>query len=198
MIMKKLSLVLALCAFVAFTSSAQKIKIGLKGGLNFPSASSFDVENLTGSANESSSGWHAGVFGTFKVAMIGIQPEILYSTTNFKDANNNDTKYDFFSLPIIGKFYVLPGLSLQAGPQFGLILTSDTQGIPSNLELSDFVNTSDFSVAVGAGMELPFGLDVHARYLIGLTDLSDDPNLGEIKANTFQVSVGYALVKLGL
>ena len=194
--MKKLSLVIALCAFVAFTSSAQKFQLGVKGGLNFPSkdAFGFDGDGI------SASGWHAGVFGLLKVSKFGVQPELLYSSFVFSDDDVDvDTDLNYLTVPIIGKFYLVQGINVQAGPQFGFLLNSETEGGGLTIDNSDALKGSDLSIAVGAGADLPFGLQVSARYLIGVSDINDVSGATEsINTSTFQVSLGYALVKLGL
>ncbi len=188
-------MIAALVALVAFGASAQKFRVGVKGGLNFPSKDAFSVSD-----DSDASGWHAGAFGLIKISKFGIQPEILYSSFNFDDSNADaETNFNFITVPIIAKYYILQGINIQAGPQFGILLDSESKTPVATVDNTDILNSSDLSIAVGAGVDLPFGLSVDARYLIGISDLGDDPSLtDDINVSTFQVSIGYALVKLGL
>ncbi len=194
LVMKRLSLVLALVAFVVFSTEAQKFQLGVKGGLNIPSTDAF---GFTGDVD--GSGWHAGIFGLIKITKIGIQPEVLYSSYNFTDnTDNSETDFNFVTVPIIAKLYLVQGVNIQAGPQFGILLDSESKNAGITLDNTGVLKDSDLSIAVGAGVDLPFGLNISGRYLIGVSDISDQDALGEINTSTVQVSLGYALVKLGL
>jgi len=70
------------------------------------------------------------------------------------------------------------------------------------------VKTSDVSIGVGLGWDLPFGLNVGARYNIGVSDLINtaDPTVApayvstmqtsQSKNQVIQISVGYRLFKI--
>lgn len=199
--MKKLLLVLTLLSATVLAHGQARFELGLKGGLN--------LSNISSDANasyNSRTGFHGGLYGMIKVANIGIQPELLYSQqgseVNFDNAAN-DFKQDFvyMSIPVMVKFYLPLGLNLQAGPQFGAMLSADGQtldgaGNPVDLSKDSYKN-SDISAAFGAGWDAPFGLRIMARYVIGLNDINELSFGQETKNKMFQVSLGYALIKLG-
>lgn len=197
--MKKITLLLALSFAVVCGVEAQKLKAGLKAGLNFPSASSFGLDDLNvGNANDKSSGYHVGVFASFKLAALAVQPEALYSFTRFTTVNSDNLDLTYINIPVMVKFYPLPvvGLNIQAGPQFGLLAGS--VGRINSQNASETLKDSDLSIAVGAGFDAPFGLDIHARYVIGVSDNNDVASINEsIRNTTFQISVGYAFLKKG-
>jgi len=190
--MKKTFLFFAFAAFVAFGVSAQKFQLGVKGGLNFPSADAYNLDDDDGS------GWHVGAFGLIKVSKFGIQPEILYSRASFEGDGDVQTDFDFISVPIMAKFYLIQGLNIQAGPQFSILTASETEGGGVTIDNTEILKDTDLSLGIGAGFDLPFGLNINARYLLGLTDLADGDDIDEINTDMFQVSIGFALVKLGL
>ncbi len=167
--MKKL--ILLAIALIGFTtvSTAQDIKFGVKGGVNF--------STLSGNSSlDARTGYHIGVVGQVSlVDKFAIQPEILYSA---QGADNLDI--DYVNIPILLKYKFLKFLSFDAGPQFGILV---------NDEYSDIVETKSFDVsaALGAGVEFGkfFG---QLRYNIGITDVIEDV---DSKNGTFQVSVGY-------
>lgn len=197
--MKKFTLLLALSFVIVCGVQAQELKAGLKVGLNFPSASAFGLDDINvGNANDKASGYLVGAFASFKFASFAVQPEALYSFTRFTTVNSNNLDLTYINIPVMLKFYPLPvvGLNVQAGPQFGLLAGS--VGRINSQNAQDTLKDSDLSIAVGLGFDAPFGLDVTARYVIGVSDNNDVSAISEsIKNTTFQLSIGYALLKKG-
>ncbi|MFY0606033.1 MAG: PorT family protein [Cyclobacteriaceae bacterium] len=185
---------------IALIGTAQfKAQIGVKGGLNLASINADDPL----ASYESTTGFHIGAYALAKVAMIGIQPEVLYSVRGtageFDLAGvKSDFSQDFvyLDIPIMVKFYLPLGLHLQAGPQFGTLISVDGEipdGSGGTTKISkDSYKDSDVSAALGAGWDAPFGLSFSARYVIGLSDVNDGVGV-EAKNRTFQLSVGYKL-----
>ncbi|MGE0588137.1 MAG: outer membrane beta-barrel protein, partial [Cyclobacteriaceae bacterium] len=106
----------------------------------------------------------------------------------------------YINIPIILKLYLVAGLNLQAGPQFGFTTTSEIKetigGVSTTTDIKDELNKkSDTSIALGAGWDLPFGLTIDARYNIGVSDFSYSGV--DFKNKVIQVSLGYKLIKLG-
>lgn len=192
--MKKLIFTIALCLVGFIGISQARVELGLKGGMNF---SSLKVED--GADNiDSKTGYHAGIYGMVKVANIGIQPEILYSrkgatVKDFTGGAQEEFENDFvyLDIPVIAKLYLPLGLNLQLGPQFGMLLSAESDGE----DVKDAYKNSDLSAALGAGWDAPFGLRLNARYLLGLNDIRE--NAGDEKNRMFQLSIGYSLIKLG-
>lgn len=175
--------------------SQVKAELGLKGGLNMASLSSndktVDLSNKTG--------YHFGGYVLLKALSFGVQPEILYSTKGSSISvqgvsGDFSQDYTYLDIPIMFKLYTVAGLNVQAGPQFGMLLsTSGKNADGSKVSKSDFEN-ADTSAAFGLGWDAPFGLNLTARYVLGLTDITKS---GESKNRTFQLSVGYKLVGFG-
>jgi hypothetical protein len=127
---------------------------------------------------------------------IGIQPELLFSQQGTKvklDGSDFESNFSYINIPIVLKLYTVGGLNLQAGPQFGFLSSADWHGE----DVKDFLKGSDFSLALGVGWDLPFGLTIDARYNLGLSDINDSPAYDEIKNKVWQVSLGYRLFKVG-
>ncbi|WP_421764763.1 porin family protein [Ekhidna sp.] len=185
--MKKslLSLSLALISVVAFSQAS--VGIGLKAGANFANADVTDV-NTDGVTS-----YHVGAYGLIKLTNIGIQPELLFSKQG-ASASGDDLDLSYVNIPVMLKFYLPAGVNLQAGPQFGM-LTSAKDG--DGDDIKDSFKNSDLSAALGAGWDAPFGLQFTARYVIGLSDINDNPFGTEYKNKTFQLSIGYTFFKLG-
>ncbi|MEO1050706.1 MAG: porin family protein [Bacteroidota bacterium] len=193
--MKKLMLIALFSAFIVFESNAQAgFRVGVKGGLNF---ADFNTDLNTSSRT----GYHAGAFATIKIAKIAIQPELIFSSQGSQlEIGNLDATFNYVNIPVMLKFYLIAGLNLQAGPQFGF-LTSARQdldlGNGVREDVSEFYKSSDVSIGLGAGWDLPFGLTVDARYNLGVSEISDSEAVEAAKNQVFQVSLGYRIINLG-
>lgn len=180
--MKRIALMLAM-SFLGFSTYAQGIDLGIKAGANFSSIS--DASNL-----DSKTGLVAGIFLGIKFNdKFAIQPELLYSQQGAKtDIGEFDLTYA--NVPIIFKYYLVQGLNIQAGPQFGFVVDDNismvNEGIENAIETNDF----DTSGVVGLGYDLPFGLRVSARYNFGLTEVYDRGG----KNSVISVAVGYSFL----
>jgi len=206
--MKKLFTLLCVIA-IATSTYGQGVDIGIKGGLNFPSLDGFSIPDGADLNADSRSGYHAGAFVRLKIPVVSIQGEVLYSFQKFEysfdapllDQVNSTQRINYLTVPIIARIKPIPLVNLQVGPQFGFLLSSvqelEIDGEIEEGDIDEFVKGSDIGLNLGAGIDLPFGLDIHARYIIGLTDVNDSDQAEEAKNSMFQVSVGYALFRLG-
>lgn len=201
--MKKIVLLICLVGAFGFSQNAQaqaQFALGLKGGLNI---AKFDISQGTSNI-DNRTGYHGGAFALFKFAKFGIQPEVIFSKqgSDFKVSTDSyEANFDYINIPIILKLYLVAGLNIQAGPQFGFLTTSEIKstvsGIKSTEDVKDQLNKkSDTSIALGAGWDLPFGLTLDARYNLGLSEFKLD-NGPDIKNKVIQISLGYKFIKLG-
>lgn len=209
--MKKLSLFAIAILAIVFVQ-AQSIGLGVKGGLNFPSADalSIDQDITIQSANAAASGYHAGLFASAKIAMFELQPEVLYSFQSFEyefeDASTaagsliqGSQESHYVTIPVILKFSPVPILNLQVGPQFGLLLSAneirDDISNSAQADITDKLTNSDIGLNFGVGADLPFGLQAHARYVLGLSNVNvDSPADVSVSNSMIQVSIGYAFI----
>lgn len=201
----KIILVVLILSGISFQGLSQaQFAIGLKGGVNMSKidfTSDFDgnVSNRTG--------FHAGAFALIKITSFGIQPEVLFSKQGSKfkvNTANYEANFDYIAVPVLFKLYLPLGLNLQAGPQFSFLtvdeLKGSVQGQSSQDIATNFKKKQDTSLALGAGWDLPFGLTVDARYVLGLSDMKFQPTGSDpitFKNKLVMISVGYKLIKLG-
>ncbi|MDP2685791.1 MAG: porin family protein [Aequorivita sp.] len=184
--MKKL-IVVVIAIFIGTTAFSQEIDLGIKAGANFANIS--DVDDLS-----SKTGFQAGIFAGIKFTdKVGVQADILYSQ---QGAEFDSGKFDlnYINVPVVLKYYLVQGLNVQAGPQFGFILDDDiyvdafgTNSIDANAE------KTDVSAVIGAGYDFPFGVRLDARYNFGLTEVSKTDNF-EGKNNVFSIALGYTFL----
>lgn len=200
--MKKIIFFFCLIGFVGFSSASfaqAQFALGIKGGVNI---AKFDISQGTSNI-DNRTGFHGGAFALFKFAKFGIQPELIFSKqgSSFK-ANTSDfeANFDYINIPVILKLYLVAGLNLQAGPQFGFLTTSEIKetvsGITTTTDVKDQLSKkSDTSIALGAGWDLPFGLTIDARYNFGLSEMN--LNGSDLKNKVIQLSLGYKFIKAG-
>lgn len=184
--MKKL-IVAVITLFIGTTAFSQELDLGIKAGANFANIS--DVDDLS-----SKTGFQAGIFAGIKFTdKVGVQADILYSQ---QGAELDSGKFDlnYINIPVVLKYYLVQGLNVQAGPQFGFILDDDiyvdafgTNSIDANAE------KTDVSAVIGAGYDFPFGVRLDTRYNFGLTEVSKTDNF-EGKNNVFSIALGYSFL----
>lgn len=194
-----------LAAFVLGTCTAafaqQQLKFGPKAGVNFA--------NLSGLDNtEMKTGFHVGAVAEIKFnEKFSIQPEVVYSAQgtkfdfmvgNVKVADATQT-LDYINVPIMAKYYIVDGFSVEAGPQIGFLAKAETKFENKTIGASvidgdnkDNFKSTDFGLGFGLAYDLPVGMFVNARYNLGLSDIRNNTNSGDaIKNNVIQVGIGY-------
>ena len=178
------------------------LSLGLKGGLNFANINTSNI----GSAYASRTGYHVGAFVLVKFAKFGIQPEIIYSQQGSSvqfSGPNVDTNLSYLNIPVIAKLYLVGGFNLQVGPQFGFLMSAtgpvlSSGGSVTTGDIKSSLTGSDISIGIGAGVDLPFGLNFDARYNLGVSDVNNQAGSAAAKNQVFQFSVGYKLIKKGI
>ncbi|MEC4050171.1 porin family protein [Flavobacterium sp. SUN046] len=186
-------LTIGLVVLVIGIAKAQEVKFGVKGGLNLMKISDEQVKGT------STVGFHLGGLAAIKLSdKFTLQPELLYSTKGTKESYYGiemKTNLSYIDLPIMAKYFIVEGLSVEAGPQIGYLVSAKGS---SNSEYAVFENnfkTIDYGLNLGTGYELKEGLLFQLRYYFGLADISKaipyyDMN-PKTHINGLQVSVGY-------
>lgn len=170
--MKKIVLSFIMIALSIGAWSQAQLSIGLKAGPNF---ASINTKENADANYKNRTGFHAGAFALIKLTKIGIQPEVIFSqqgstvTVNSKDF---DANYSYINIPIMLKLYTIAGINIQVGPQFGFVASKKNE-LLDELDVDDPVKGTDFSIGLGLGWDLPFGLTVDGRYNLGLSDNND-------------------------
>ena len=221
--MKMLRGILVVSCFFLLTESAHgqmQVELGVKGGVNFSNINSTSAVVTTYGEQ---TGYHAGAYAMFKFGKAAIQPEVLYSSEGqqykypLQGYPQFKSTLNYVNVPILLKIYVTDWLNLQAGPQLGFLVNSkgytygyNPGGTPviTSQSLDHYVQGFNMSIAIGAGVDLPFGLNFSMRYNGGVRDINNltgqpsgsiSSSFGTSVAKTevFQISVGYRLFKIG-
>ncbi|MBU2950724.1 PorT family protein [Tamlana agarivorans] len=181
--MKKLLLVTAVAIFGAVNLHAQDLQFGVKGGLNFA--------NVMGDQSENKDLVTAFNFGGMVEIPISekfsVQPEIMFSGNGFS-INEDVTALNYLDIPVMAKYYLTKGLSIEAGPQIGFLLSAKTEDI----DVKDSYNNVNFGLSTGVGYKLDNGINFGARYNLGLSNINDiDGSSIKNRLGALQLSVGY-------
>ncbi len=215
--MKKLVLTLA----VAASSLTFAQQFGVKAGMNVSSLS----EDATLSDQKSKIGFNAGVFMNAPISEnFSIQPEVLYSqygskvdgtsTSNVGGVTTTTTSsysrnLDYVAVPVMLQYKLVPSFYLEAGPEFGFLLSANDKGdntttttsggttisssTSGTTDIKSGVETFNFGVGIGAGYDVTENIGITARYVAGVTDyVKNRPsNSDKVQNNVFQVGLAY-------
>jgi hypothetical protein len=189
--------VLIVCVLIAQASMAQ-FSIGAKAGAN--------ITKIDGKSfkDEFRYGYHLGGFAEIGIGKKwAIQPEVLFSQYQtrldstfshvYQDAVDfseyKDIKLNYLSIPIMLNYKVGSLLTLQAGPQFSVLIDQNKNILQNGGEA---FKSGDFSMAGGAVINLG-KLRLTGRYIVGLNNVSDISEQDKWKNQGFQLSVGLGL-----
>lgn len=204
---------LFLGAAIAMSSLTFAQQFGIKAGMNVSSLS----DDATLSDQESKIGFNAGVFMNAPLAEnFSIQPEVLYNDLGSKVTRSTEIlgntysadysrNLGYISVPVMFQYNATPGFYLEAGPQFGFLVSAkdkfknSTNGSTDNATIvaldKDNFNTFDFGIGLGAGYYFTPNLGLTARYTAGLSDIIKDNPGDSVKNNVFQVGLAYKFSK---
>ena len=196
--MKKLFFVGAVALFGAINA---QVTYGVKAGANFASISNIADDFGDGVKAKPKVGFHAGVFANIPVASsFSVQPELLYNQAGSKltaDGESMTYNLDYLAVPIMGQYNIMPNLYLEAGPQFGFLLSSKTKydGETEDID-KDYINSFDFGLGIGAGYYIIPNLGVSVRYVASFTEVpKDNESDTKFRNGVFQVGLNYKFGK---
>ena len=166
---------------------AQDVTFGAKGGINFSSLNG-DDDDLDGKTS-----FHIGGVAEIPVSdVFSVQPELIFSSQGAKDG---DIKFNvsYLNIPIMAKYYVGEGISIEGGPQVGLLMDAKVKDDDTSVDVKDETKGVEFGIGIGAGYKVASGLNFALRYNVGLSNIVDEDDAGdfELKNGVFQVSVGF-------
>lgn len=204
--MKKVFLVAAL-AVLGMSQTDAQVKFGVKAGPQITNL----IGDDSGDDRQAKVGVNVGAYANIRFSeQLAFQPELQYSLqgnkytereeilgTTYKYENKANLSY--INLPLMLKWYAYDGLNFEFGPQVGFNVGAKykTTAIATNSEGTvttesdgdiDDIETVDFGLNIGAGYELPMGLNFGLRYTHGLTDIVKDR---DVKNSVIALGIGY-------
>lgn len=196
---------------MTITAQTEKVKVGVKAGLNL-AALTFDESELNSS---NKTGFTAGVMIEVPLAKnFSLQPELLYSQQGTKisfsdpDVTNSQFKstidLNYLNIPVMLKYYVVKGLSIQAGPQIGILLKANNKyqdnflGYENKetLNLKEYSTGIDTSVNFGLGYQFKDKFYTDLRYNVSYSNVFKEGDANhfinnDMKNRVFQITIGY-------
>lgn len=188
--------ILFMAAFVlstTFAAAQEYVYFGIKGGVNF---STFSGDGFSDFNDESArTAYHLGLLAEVPVSdRFSVQPEVLYSAQGFdiiRREDNADIKHqlDYVNIPVLAKFYLTDGFSLEAGPQLGFVVNDQIGDGDNDVNFYDD-DRNDLDVSLGLGASYKFNnFFLYGRYNAGLTDIYDRQG-ADAKNSVVQAGVG--------
>ena len=147
-------------------------------------------------------GMAAGIEGQYQLNnWFGLSAAVMYSQQGAK-AKNYDLKLntEYINIPVMAKFYVTKGLSLNVGLQPGFMTKAKAKGDGRTIDVKSNCNKVDFSIPMSIAYEFENGLTFEARYTTGLTNVGKDvfdstysswDKAYQNKNEVFMLTVGY-------
>lgn len=192
--MKKIILSTPLFLLMSICSFAQSFHFGLKAAA--------DIHKIDGQAfkQEYNLGYSVGAFAEIGLpGKIGLQPEIYFSQVNPKTETNSSAVYGFnnitkaklsyLNIPVLLNFKIVPMVSLQLGPQFG-ILTDKSKNILQNGQ--NAFKSGDVGIAAGLQVNVA-KIKIFGRYVAGINDV-DNGSAGKWHNQTIHVGLGFRII----
>lgn len=189
---KLISFAILLC--IGSSAFSQTFKLGIKGGANLGKISGQSFKD------KFSLGYHVGGFATIGLGnKFAIQPEIVFNQVNndtttsfsdiFKVKNADKIQLKFLSIPILLNYNINKFITLQAGPQFGILLNKNDNLLQNG---SNAFKSGDFSLVGGLQLNL-LKFRVYGRFVGGQTDINNLGNNDTWKTKAIQLGVGFTL-----
>ena len=183
--MKKATTIFSVAVMSLFSSTVNAQQaVGIKGGLNIASLSGFEGrDRISG---------HAGVFLHHTINKNWcFQPELLYSGEGQRYMSGGVERtlaLGYLQLPLMIQYYPAPQVYLEAGPQFGLLLSAQDKSDDESghINAKDDFTTGQVAIGLGIGYKASEKLILYGRYNFGLTDVSrfdnivDHSNVGQL------------------
>jgi hypothetical protein len=192
--MKVKLLFLGITSLLTTAIFAQGFKVGVKGGAT--------INKLSGQSfkDQFSFGYHVGGFATIGLTpKLSIQPEVLFNQINVDTSSSFSTVYQFnklnkaqlkyLTIPVLLNYNTSKLLSLQLGPQFGILMNKDKTFVQNG---KNAFKSGDLSMLGGVQLNLT-KLKIYGRYAIGLSNINDIDNKEKWTNQSIQVGLGLVL-----
>jgi hypothetical protein len=189
--------VLLVCVLLAQASMAQ-FRLGIKAGANITKVDGVSFRD------EFRYGYHLGGFMEIGLGKKwSLQPEVLFNQyqtradSSFRNVYENavdfaqykDVKLNYLTIPLMLNYKVGSLLTLQAGPQFGILMDQSKNLVQNGKQA---FSGGDLSMAGGAVITIA-KIRLSGRYFAGLNNISDISDQNKWKNQGFQLSLGFAL-----
>lgn len=182
--------VFAIMLTANFTTA--QVKFGAKAGLNISNVHSErnkDFKNLLA--------YNLGVVSKFSATnKIGITAEVLLSQKGFKSlmipSGTTYNKLTYLSIPVLIEYKPVKALYIQVGPELSYLLSAKLKNSTLHKSERDNYNKFDVGIAGGVGYTIFKNFSLEARYVYGLSQISQYTDVtGKYYNRVFQFNAVY-------
>lgn len=207
--MKKTIILLMCVLLTAGAAVAQKtFTFGPKIGVDFTHFWGKDTQSFWG--YKGMFNYQVGAFFEYRLSdKFAIAPEVVFAAQGGKynydifDEHGNvigpnegthSYNVNYINVPAMFKYYVIPSLSIDFGPQLGINVYSKATAKEPNefncgtTDIKDETKAFDFGVGLGITYNITNDVFVQGRYTLGLTSVFE---WGENKNGNAQIAIGY-------
>ncbi len=182
----------AILLLISSSLFSQSFSFGVKAGAN--------LSKISGKSwkDEFQFGYHAGVFATISGKKWGIEPEILFNQVSTDTASNFSQVYQFnkidkiqlryLSIPVLIDYKLNKILSLQAGPQFGILIDQNKDLLQNG---KDAFKSGNFSIVGGLQVHVA-KIRIYGRFVGGSSNINNIASNDTWKLSSIQAGVGFA------
>ena len=166
----------------------------LSGGRIFPLISFTDKVSIAPEVVFAAQGAKEDLYTLF-IENVGTEDNIALVANLEKDGHATyNTNY--VNVPVMFKYYVIPSLSIDLGPQLGINVYSkkiykDCDNLAGTEDLKDYTKTVDVGVALGLTFNITEDVLVQGRYTLGLTKAFDTLDGRNGNNGNAQIAIGY-------
>jgi hypothetical protein len=134
-----------------------------------------------------------GVEGEYYAAKwLGVAAGVNYAMQGWKFNYEDEsviTRLNYLNIPLTANFYVLKGLALKTGVQFGFLLNAKERVHDVDTDIKDNCKKFCFSIPVGLSYEFN-NFVIDARYNFAVTRVIDNA-MDKKRSDLIQLTVGY-------
>ncbi|MGD2153408.1 MAG: porin family protein [Gemmatimonadales bacterium] len=205
--MKRLTLAMlaASLSLAAAPAHAQKLHVGLRGGINMAGAEAKGTAFESDTGTET--GYHLGILTLVDISgWFALQTEVIYSKKGFAEGDDGIAlDLTHLEIPILAvvKLPLPLSLRLYSGPVLGIergctvTFEGETTDCDDARQGAPRTRGADSGIIFGAGLGLDFGpgmLTGDIRYNHGLTNVAESSeSISSINTRTWYFSAGYLL-----
>ena len=187
-------LILVFCLIQNAAEAQEKLKFGVKAGINFSDYTGQGYNDFE--AADSRTSYHLGILTELFIAPNwNFQPEILYSEQGYNLSSNSNSSdeleidLNYLQLPLIAEFELVKGLFLQGGPQFSYLLNKDSLPEDGANGIKFNYNGFDFSLVFGAEYKFQ-NFFVFGRYNAGINQIVNSSEV-QTRNRVIQAGLGF-------
>ncbi len=185
---------LAIAVMICSTVKSQSFHLGIKGGTT--------IGKISGQSfsEKFNYGYHLGAVAEIGLSKkFSIQPEVLFNQintdtssefrkiyTNLSSSNMSSIKLNYLTIPILLNYKVGNFLSLQAGPQFGILMDQN-----KSLFQNGQTAFKKGNLSMLGGLQFNVGsLRIYGRYAVGLSNINDIDKKDKWTSQSIQLGIG--------